>query len=46
MPRFFQPILAGATLKERLIGCAGALLGVLVTGIICPGSSVRMPTCR
>lgn len=46
MPRFFQPILAGATLKERLIGCAGALLGVLVTGIICAwifGADAHLP---
>lgn len=33
--RLFTPILAGATLRERLIGCAGALLAVTLTGMIC-----------
>ncbi|WLR96871.1 HPP family protein [Shinella sumterensis] len=33
--RLFSPILAGATLKERLIGCLGALLGICVTGLVC-----------
>ncbi|MDX1151372.1 CBS domain-containing protein [Sinorhizobium medicae] len=36
-PRFklFSPILAGATLKERLIGCLGALIGICLTGLVC-----------
>lgn len=33
--RFFAPILAGATLKERLIGCVGALIGICLTSIVC-----------
>jgi CBS domain-containing membrane protein len=33
--RLFNPILAGATLRDRLIGCAGALLGITLTGLIC-----------
>jgi CBS domain-containing membrane protein len=33
--RFFRPILAGATLRERLIGCLGALAGITLTGLIC-----------
>mgnify|MGYP000574266099 CR=1 FL=1 len=33
--RLFQPILAGATLRERLIGCVGALIGILTTGLLC-----------
>lgn len=33
--RFFVPILAGATLRERLIGCLGALVGIAITGLIC-----------
>ena len=33
--RLFSPILAGATLKERLIGCAGALVGICLTGLLC-----------
>lgn len=32
--RFFAPILAGATLRERLIACVGALVGILLTGMI------------
>lgn len=33
--RLFTPMLAGATLKERLIGCLGALIGICVTGLVC-----------
>jgi len=33
--RLFVPILAGATLKERLIGCVGALIGICLTGLVC-----------
>lgn len=33
--RLFTPILAGATLKERLIGCLGALIGICLTGFVC-----------
>ncbi|MFN7023392.1 MAG: HPP family protein [Pseudorhizobium sp.] len=33
--RLFHPILAGATLKDRLLGCLGALLGITLTGLIC-----------
>ncbi len=33
--RLFAPILAGATLGERVIGCLGALLAICVTGAIC-----------
>ena len=33
--RLFSPILAGATLKERLIGCIGALVGICLTGLVC-----------
>ena len=32
--RLFSPILAGATLRERLIACLGALLGIGLTGVI------------
>jgi CBS domain-containing membrane protein len=32
--RLFTPILAGATLRERLIACLGALIGIGLTGII------------
>ncbi|MCK2056552.1 HPP family protein [Methylobacterium sp. 37f] len=32
--RVFRPILAGATLRERLIGCLGALIGIALTGLV------------
>ncbi|MBN9045117.1 MAG: HPP family protein [Rhizobiales bacterium] len=32
--RFFVPILAGATLRERLLACLGALIGIALTGMI------------
>lgn len=36
MPRFqlFAPILAGATLRDRLIACLGALIGLSLTGLV------------
>jgi CBS domain-containing membrane protein len=33
--RLFQPALAGATLRERLLACLGALIGIALTGMIC-----------
>jgi CBS domain-containing membrane protein len=33
--RLFRPILAGATLRERMVGCLGALAGITLTGLIC-----------
>jgi len=33
--RFFAPILAGATLRDRLIACTGALIGIALTGLLC-----------
>lgn len=44
--RLFMPILAGATLRERIIGCLGALIGITLTGLICsrlPGNSSYWP---
>jgi len=32
--RLFSPILAGATLRERLMACLGALIGIGLTGVI------------
>jgi CBS-domain-containing membrane protein len=29
------PILAGTTLMERLLACLGALVGIMLTGLIC-----------
>ncbi|WP_407524173.1 HPP family protein [Methylobacterium oryzisoli] len=33
--RLFRPILAGATLRERVVACVGALVGITLTGLIC-----------
>ena len=33
--KLFSPILAGATLRDRLLGCLGALVGICVTGLVC-----------
>jgi CBS domain-containing membrane protein len=33
--RLFQPILAGASLRDRLIACLGSLVGVSFTALIC-----------
>lgn len=33
--QLFAPILAGATLKDRLIGCLGALVGICLTSLVC-----------
>ncbi|MEX2744298.1 HPP family protein [Rhizobium mongolense] len=35
--RLFAPILAGATLRERLVSCVGALACIALTGLICGG---------
>ncbi len=32
--RLFKPVLAGATLRERSIACAGALIGIVLTGLV------------
>jgi CBS domain-containing membrane protein len=32
--RLFAPILAGATLRDRMVACLGALLGISLTGMI------------
>lgn len=44
--RLFTPILAGATLRERLIGCIGALIGICLTGLVCAltfGADASLP---
>ena len=33
--KLFVPILAGATLFDRIVGCGGALIGIGLTGLIC-----------
>jgi CBS domain-containing membrane protein len=33
--RFFTPILAGATPRDRAVACLGALLGIALTGLVC-----------
>ena len=42
----FRPILSGATLRDRLIACAGAAVGIGVTGLICglaAGRGIDLP---
>ncbi|MEO5760571.1 MAG: HPP family protein [Mesorhizobium sp.] len=44
--RLFVPILAGATLRERLVACIGAMIGIALTGAICGlalGSGPHIP---
>ncbi|WP_372396323.1 HPP family protein [Azospirillum sp. HJ39] len=31
----FRPVLPGATLRDRMIACCGALLGIAATGLLC-----------
>lgn len=33
--KLFRPILAGATLRERLLACLGSVLGIGLTGLVC-----------
>jgi CBS domain-containing membrane protein len=35
LPRIFRPIMAGAHLRERLIGCLGALICIGLTMFVC-----------
>lgn len=35
MFRVFKPILAGATLRERMIACVGAVIGICLTSLVC-----------
>lgn len=37
--KFFAPILAGATLSDRLLACVGALAGIALTGLACAALS-------
>lgn len=32
--KIFQPILAGATIRDRVVACLGALIGIAVTGLV------------
>lgn len=34
MSKLFVPMLAGATLRERVIACLGALVGITLTGVV------------
>lgn len=33
--KLFMPVLAGATLRDRLVACCGALIGIGLTGLLC-----------
>lgn len=48
LPKFqlFRPILAGVTLRERLVACLGALVGITLTGLICGWFFGEGPTSR
>lgn len=35
LSRLFHPILAGATLRDRLLACLGALVSIALTGLLC-----------
>ena len=37
MSRFFRPILPGAQLRDRLIGCVGAAICIALTMVVCAG---------
>jgi CBS domain-containing membrane protein len=39
--KLFRPILSGATLRDRMVACAGAALGIALTGLICGLASGR-----
>ena len=44
--RFFSPILAGATLRDRMIACLGTIIGITLTALVCRiliGSSEGLP---
>ncbi|MFU0504801.1 HPP family protein [Pseudaminobacter sp. NGMCC 1.201702] len=44
--RLFVPMLAGATLRERLVACLGALIGIGLTALICSllfGTNASLP---
>src|SRR3569623_89125 len=41
--RIFAPILAGATLRDRLIASTGALIGIALTGLLCAIALGRDP---
>lgn len=40
--RLFVPVLAGATFRDRLVACLGALVGVALTGLICSFASPQI----
>ena len=45
-PRWFRPLIAGATLRDRTVACIGALLGVALTMLVCtysPFASADLP---
>ena len=42
MRALFRPILAGATLPDRLVACLGALLGIALTVLTCAGLGLSL----
>ena len=41
-PRFFNPLLAGASLRDRVIACIGALIGIALTAFACTSLHLSM----
>jgi CBS domain-containing membrane protein len=44
--KIWHPILAGATLRDRLLACLGALCGIGLTGLLCAlgtGGNIHLP---
>lgn len=44
--KIWHPILAGATLRDRLLACIGALCGIGLTGLLCAlatGGNIHLP---
>lgn len=42
MRALFRPILAGATLPDRLVACLGALVGIALTVFVCAGLGLSL----
>ena len=41
-PRLFNPLLAGASFRDRVIGCVGALIGIGLTALACTGLNLTV----
>ena len=41
--RIFRPILAGASLKDRMIASLGAVVGITATALVCTLATLSLP---